>query len=117
MSSGLIDMAITPKEMKEEYGAPGLAATPSTPIYPYGLCISLCNDELELLDLGNDCEPGDMMHMECIAKVTSVSKNDTTDGTKTRVELQIMGMALNPEAHEAAEEDAPTEKSYGKFYK
>jgi hypothetical protein len=68
-----------------------------TPVYPYGLSICLCNDELEKLGLDASCEVGDMITMECLAKVTSVSKNDTTEGTKTRVELQIVAIATEDE--------------------
>lgn len=57
--------------------------------YPYGLCICLTDAEIEKLDLDDDCDVGDMISFEAIAKVTAVSKRDTG----TRIELQIIAMA------------------------
>ena len=57
--SGMVDMARSPEELKKDsaaYGIPQVAPRLSDePIYPYGLCISLCDDELEKLDLDCDC--------------------------------------------------------------
>ncbi len=100
---GFVNMAVTPQEREEEDYASPAPEAPAQPIYPYGLCISLCQDELEKLDLEDDCDVGDMLHMHCIARVTSVSKNDTTDGPKMRVELQITDIAAESEDEENAE--------------
>lgn len=79
--------------------------SPAQNDYPYGLCISLTEQELEKLDLEPDCEVGDMIHGFFMAKVTSVSKNDV-DGKKTcRVELQITHLGLEDEDMEWEEEE------------
>ena len=65
---------------------------PFSGAYPYGLCISLGNNELEKLGLDpEDCEVGDMLHIHALAKVTSVSCHDREgqDGECHRIELQI----------------------------
>lgn len=89
----MVSMERTAPEMAE-------AASPSysIPKYSYGLSICLDQDSLDKLDLDtSDVEVGDMLHMVCMVEVTSVSKNDTGDGEKCRVELQIthLGIAEN----------------------
>lgn len=108
-----VDMAKDAKEMKEDMSP----AEMPQPVYPYGLCLCLSQDELDKLDLENDCEPGDMLHMHCLAKVTSVSKNDTTDGPKTRVELQITAIACESEDDENEEAEAAMPRKAKNPYK
>lgn len=103
----MIDMAITPAEVKEEL-AERSAPIADYPVnkYPYGLCISLDNETMEKLGLSGDLpEVGEMIHLCAMAKVTSASANEreTTDGkteTSCRVELQITNMALESEDEE-----------------
>lgn len=89
-----VDMAHTPKEQKEELSP----AAPS--IYPYGLCLCLGQDELEKLDLEEGFSIGDLIDMRCLAKVTSVSMSENSDGVYKRVELQITHMAVENEDEE-----------------
>lgn len=103
------DMALTPEE-KSEMAICG----PSSPMsminnYPYGLCISLGDEQLEKLNLDKDCEPGDFIHIFAMAKVTSVSKNDTGEGEKTRIELQITHMGIEDEGKENEEVETQEE--------
>lgn len=72
--------------------------------YPYGLSICLTQDELEKLD-GNheDMEIGDIFDIRAMARVTSISENDSEAGKTCRVELQIVMMAVENEDDEAAE--------------
>lgn len=78
----MVDMARDPEEMAE-----GMMAQEYTPpAYPYGLCISLTHNELEKLDMDADCEVGDLLHMVCMAKVMSITKNEDS----CRIEMQIM---------------------------
>jgi len=102
--STMTDMARDPEEIKEDM--PKTIEAPSAPVYPYGLCISLTEDELEKLGLDGDLpEVGMMIHLSAMAKVTSVSQNerDMGDGTKKnccRVELQITHLATENEDEE-----------------
>lgn len=82
---GMVDMALDSKEIQE-------FTQPSAPRYPYGLCLSLCDDELEKLNL-EDLERDDFVHLHCMGKVTSVSTNSTQDGDHKRVEIQIIAIA------------------------
>lgn len=96
----MVDMARDMEEIKEDMELQKMEA----PIYPYGLSICLTHDELDKLDLDGDCQVGDLLHMVCMAKVTSVSKNETTDGESCRIELQIIDIEV---AENQNEEYAP----------
>ena len=80
------------------------------PIYPYGLCICLTQDELETLNLDDSCEVGDLLHGHFIATVKSVSKNATTDGNRTRVEMQITHLSCEDEGEENDEAESKMPK-------
>ena len=80
--------------------------TPKQPAYPYGLCLSLSEEELQKLGLGeSELNVGDILHMHAIASVTSVSKHDNINsGPSSRIELQITHMsALENEENENEE--------------
>jgi hypothetical protein len=122
----MVDMAKTPAEIKEDMpqaiAAPKASNGPKVPVYPYGLCISLTEEELAKMNMGDEPLPevGDMIHLMAMAKVTSVSENERVDdaGNKTkccRVELQITHLATENENEEDAREEA-TEQRHGRFY-
>ncbi len=93
----MVSMERTPAE-KEEMTYSTLAPTVAdVPNVPYGLCICLTEEELAKLDLEPDCEVGDTLHLVAMAKVTSISMNDTGDGAKCRIELAITDLALEDE--------------------
>lgn len=75
-------------------------AYPGQNLYPYGLAICLNDEELQKLDLDDDIEVGEIVHLHCLAKIISVSSNDTNDGIKKRVELQITHIAAEDEDKE-----------------
>lgn len=98
----MVDMARTAEEKAEQV----MPAPPSSiNEYPYGLAIRLTQDELAKLDLDGDCDVGDMLHGHFLAKVTSVSKNDTEAGQRTMIELQITHMEVDDEEAENQEVD------------
>lgn len=107
--SGFVDMAMDEKE-KQEYMNP--SANP--PKYPYGLCVSLCQEELEKLGLDTeDLSVGDMLHLHSLAKVTSVSSLDSENGSHKRVELVLAYISAEDEDEENKEVDK-TSKLYKK---
>lgn len=107
----MVDMAMDDEE-KAEYSAPSI----STPKYPYGLSISLCEKELEKLGIDeNDLEVGDMLHLHALAKITSVSSQEYEEGSHCRVELQICYLSGEDEDEENEEEEkSVTSKLYKK---
>lgn len=96
----MVSMARTPVEKAEAM----IADMPSMgPDIPYGLCISLDEIDLEKLDIEEDCEVGDTVHLFALAKVTSVSKRDGGDGPKVRVELCLENLCVESESAENVE--------------
>ena len=75
---------------------------PNKPDYPYGLRITLTNEELDKLDLDHeDAEVGGLVHLFAMARITSVSQNEDTAGDKCcRIELQIESLGVEDESQE-----------------
>lgn len=109
----MVSMARSPEEIKEQMdkmtSAPEM---PDGPQYPYGLCITLCDDELEKLGIDKDDMPeiGDMIHLMAMAKVTSVSQSANSSGDQRRIELQITDLSCEDED----DEDDRADRRYGK---
>lgn len=102
----MVDMKRTPPEKKAE--AVSVAGTDDGPMYPYGLCLSLGEEEMAKLGLDADCTVGETVHLFALAKVTSCSSNETENGGKRcRIELQITDMAAESEDDENEEMDLP----------
>lgn len=85
-------------EARMENLSPSISDMPDV---PYGLCICLTEVELDKLNLDDDCEVGDLVHLFAMAKVTSVSKTDTGNGAKCRIELSIVALEIEDEDDEA----------------
>lgn len=101
-----IDMAMSPKEQKEMYASPA-GPDADAPIYPYGLCISLTQEELDKLDMDDDVNVGDFFHGRFMAEVRSVSENQTTSGASKCVSLQIVAMSAEDQEDEGEEAEEP----------
>lgn len=72
----------------------GLMAQPEEPEYPYGLCLTLNEEQIAKLGMYLPAV-GETVMVEAKASVRAVSMNDTVEGGKSRrVELQITDMEL-----------------------
>lgn len=112
-----VDMAMSPVEAAEAYVSPPSPGNLAK--YPYGLCISLCKDELVKLGLDfEDMKVGEMLHLHSLARVTSRSNQETEGGDNPRVELVLAFLEIEDEDKENMEEDrmTPAKKLY-KSYK
>ena len=101
--SKMTDLALTDEEKMDSE----LPCVPmDRPKYPYGL--GLCFDQTVLdklsLDI-KDANVGDVIDIRAFATITAISQNDSADGPRNRVELQIEKIALENEATESTEED------------
>lgn len=108
----MVDMKRTPQE-KQEVAQLFLPTAANQPDYPYGLSISLCEEELAKLGFGqDDLDVNDMIHMHCMAVVTSKSNHDNvSSGPSCRVELQITHISAEDEDEENEEFDNQTDSS------
>ncbi len=102
----LVDMRMTPSEASEGMCFP---SPNDAPAYPYGLCISLCQDELDKLGIDfDDLCVGDIVHLHALAMITSKSCSERQGGEPSeRVEIQITHLAGESED----EEDTEMEKA------
>lgn len=79
------------------------------PVFPWGLRITLENDQLKKLGLtAADFEIGSIIHLHAMSRVTSITEDQRKSGdTMCRVELQIEQLACENEDAENAEAEAP----------
>ena len=109
-----VDMAKSPEEIKNDVP---LAASDQDK-YPWGLRLSLTQDELEKLDVDHsDWEVGATFHIHALVKVSSISENETEAGGKNCcVSLQITHLAAESEDEENEESDEE-DGGYGAYTK
>jgi len=118
MMPSMVDMKLDTAATEAAEGEKAMLVASCQPTYPYGLCISLTEEELEKLGLDEELPPiGATLHFMAMAKVTSVSQNERTcaDGTTERccrVELQIQQMSTEHEEAEAPPQRAGAFKRY-----
>lgn len=109
-----VDLRLTPDETEDYF-----PKVSDVPAYPYGLCISLCEKEIE--KLGIDFETictGDMVHIHAMAIVSAKSQNENQKGVNQRIELQITHMAAEDESDEdEAEEEELAKDGPSRLYK
>lgn len=64
------------------------------PKYPYGLCINLDEQQLDALGLKDSPKVGGTVTIQAKAEITSVSENQTQDGTRRSLSIQITDLGL-----------------------
>ena len=110
----MVDMRRSPEEKAEQHLKMMLPSSLETPDVAPGLCLCLTHEELAKLDLDDDCEVGDLIHLFAMAEVTAVSKNDRGSGKECRIELAVVAMRVENESTEGpVEDDEGTEMGEG----
>ena len=108
---GMISMAMDDEAISD---APTPIAIPDMdkPRFPYGLCISLTDDELDKLGIDvSEAKVGGVFHLEGLARITSVSLRDGEGGPCCRLEAQIEDLAvLGGDEPDQAETSLPTKR-------
>ena len=95
----LTDMRLTKEEKADNMGMPCVFNQSE---YPYGLSISLDEKTIEKLNVDHsDWQIGDVFDLRAMARVTSVSENESENGKTCRVELQIVMLGCESEDDEA----------------
>ena len=86
--------------------ATGPFPLPEKPDYPYGLRICLTHEEFDKLGLDpSEAFVGGICHLHALARITSVSANDSGSGATCRVEMQITDLVIEAEDSENSEYD------------
>jgi hypothetical protein len=98
MPRTFVDMKRTP----EDKAAAAMQSMPATPFeggpdYPYGLCISLDETDIEKIGLSDDVQVGDLIDIRMLGKVTSVRKESRDGKECCRVEIQGQQIAIEDE--------------------
>lgn len=76
----------------------------SKPDFPWGLRITLCEKEFEKLGIDPaDAVVGGIFHGHFMARITSVSAEESKTGNTCRVEAQIEDLAIESEDEENKE--------------
>lgn len=88
------DMSKTLEEVQKELTPSVAPSAEYINEYPYGLCLCLDEDSITKLQIENMPEVGDGIMLMAVAKVTSVSMNETAAGARRRIELQITHLEL-----------------------
>jgi hypothetical protein len=79
------------------------------PNYPCNACFALTDKEFDKLDADvTEVKKGDLFHMVVMARVSSVSRKDDSNGKCCRVEFQIEDMAVESEDDEVEEDEDDT---------
>ena len=112
--NGMTDMA----KSEEDVAKDSSPLMMSENKYPYGLRISLSQDDLEKLGVDHaDFEIGDVFPLDILAKVVSKSANETEGGEENCcVSLQITHISAEEEEtdeEEEAEDDEPSLEKHG----
>jgi ribosome assembly protein YihI (activator of Der GTPase) len=109
----MVSMARSAEEKARSMMPPSMGDMPD---FPYGLAISLNEDDLEKLDLDADCEVGDMIDLRAFGRVTSVSKTEVDGKSRCRVEIQIEQLGIEDEDQEDEDEPEPRHMDRRKRY-
>jgi hypothetical protein len=117
----MVDMAKTPEQINQEVDSSrppsersATSIADNLPKYPYGLCITIENEQLDKLELDGDCDIGDTIHFCVEAKVTSVSAREKEKGEDRRIELQITHIATEGDGESVAmSSEKRAQKRYG----
>lgn len=105
--NGLTDMAKSDEEAEKDRSPLMMSENK----YPYGLRISLSQDDLEKLGVDHgDFEIGDVFPLDILAKVVSKSANETEGGEENCcVSLQITHIGAEEQEEELDEEEEAEE--------
>lgn len=92
----MTDMSVTPEQVPSDNLAAPITMDEQAH-YPYGLCISLTEKEMDKLGLMPDCEVGHVIEFHAMARVMAISASASEHSSTCRIELQIENMDLDDE--------------------
>jgi hypothetical protein len=103
----LVSMKLPPRDKtSEEKMYPTMADSGDGPKYPWGLCITLEKEQLDKLGLSENPKTDTVFTITAKAEVTSVSANQTQEGERRSITLQITDLALSPSSDSDESDEA-----------
>lgn len=91
----LVSMKLPPRDKSaEEKMYPSMCSPGDEPEYPYGLCINLDEKQLAQLGLATLPKVGGTVTLQAKGTVSSVSENQTQDGTRRSLSVQITDLGV-----------------------
>lgn len=112
MASKMVDMMVTPEEAKKQVGAPTIS-TDEVERYPWGLRISLCDDDLKKLGIDKLPSVETPCTIHAIGYVCDVSEHQTEgDGPRRSLSIQITDLAVEEGVEDDDEESDPADRMY-----
>ena len=100
MSDHLVDMKLTKKEAKDNEVAP------ESPRYPYGIQISLDDEELKKLNFDSLPDVGDEFIVVGVGPVTSVRQSEREAGSDRSISIQLQKLEVGPAVRGGAATDS-----------
>lgn len=97
----LVNMKLDPKDKDRRYAD---SVATESPLYPWGLNLTLDNDVIEKLGTGQLPDVGGEVMVYAKAKVTSASTHESTEGKNRNVQLQITDLCIEDGGGKKAED-------------
>jgi hypothetical protein len=94
MATKLVSMKLPPRDKTSEEKIYTSMADGDGPKYPWGLCLTLDEQQLKQLGITDLPKVDGTVTITAKADVTSVSENQTQDGPRRSVSLQITDLGL-----------------------
>lgn len=80
-------------------------------IYPYGLMLNLCDDDLKKLGIKDTPKVGTKMTLQAVVEVCCTSEHESKEGENKSMSLQITDMGLSGKKREIKGSDLYDEES------
>jgi hypothetical protein len=107
MATNLVNMQLPKrdKSYEEKMYTTMASSDDDSPKYPWGLCITLDDQSLKQLGITKMPDVDDVLTITAKAEITSVSANQSQDGTHRSLSLQITDMAIGSTSSDEPDAD------------
>lgn len=102
----IVNMKRTAADKKAQSNKYKTLGGPDSEDYAYGHRISLDDEHIQKLGLGDSIKDGDPVHVVAHGKVTSSSSNSRNGKAERRIEIQLHRMGVEKTAKKASLSDA-----------
>lgn len=107
----LVSLKLDPKDAAEEVSCDPKPS--DAPMYPYGTCLYLDEDEQKKLGIKDMPDVGTEFPIEAVVVVVGTSERQTQGGTRKTLDLQIVKLGIGIEEEPQTMEDKAAAQLYG----